>query len=50
MHLHEYQAQGLMKQYGINVPAGSSAETPEEAQKIAEALGTTKITNTSNDY
>lgn len=38
LHLHEYQAQGLMKQYGINVPAGSSAETPEEAQKIAEAL------------
>jgi succinyl-CoA synthetase beta subunit len=39
LHLHEYQSQGLMKEYGINVPAGSAAETPEEAQRIAEALG-----------
>lgn len=39
MHLHEFQSQSLMKQYGINVPAGSVATTPEEAERIAEALG-----------
>jgi len=40
LNVHEYQGQALMKQYGINVPAGSAATTPDEAEKIAEALHT----------
>jgi len=40
LHLHEYQSQNLLKQYGINVPQGSVASTPAEAEKIAESLGT----------
>jgi len=40
LNVHEYQSQALMKQYGINVPAGSAATTADEAEKIAEALHT----------
>ncbi|BAT71591.1 succinyl-CoA synthetase beta subunit [Thermosulfidibacter takaii ABI70S6] len=39
MKVHEYQAKELFKQYGIPVPRGKVAETPEEAKKIAEELG-----------
>ena len=39
MKVHEYQAKELFKQYGIPVPRGGVAETPEEAKKIAESLG-----------
>ncbi len=40
MKVHEYQAKEIFKQYGIPVPRGGVAETPEEAKKIAEELGT----------
>ncbi len=40
MKVHEYQAKEIFKQYGIPVPKGGVAETPEEAKKIAEELGT----------
>jgi len=40
LHVHEYQAQKMMKQFGINCPNGNVAETPAEAQKIAEVLHT----------
>ncbi len=43
LHLHEYQSQSLLKQCGVNVPAGSVASTPEEAEKIAEFLGNSAI-------
>jgi len=39
LNIHEYQAQKLMKGFGIDVPKGNVAETPEEAEKIAEVLG-----------
>ena len=39
MKVHEYQAKELFRQYGIPVPRGKVAETPEEAKKIAEELG-----------
>ncbi len=39
MKVHEYQAKELFKQYGIPVPRGRVAETPEEAKKVAEELG-----------
>lgn len=38
MHIHEYQAKALFRAFGIPVPAGGSAETPEEAVRQAEKL------------
>ncbi|HHS12207.1 MAG TPA: ADP-forming succinate--CoA ligase subunit beta [bacterium] len=40
MKIHEGQAKALLKDYGIPVPGGRMAETPEEAQKAAAELGT----------
>jgi len=39
MKLHEYQAKALMKQYGIPVPNGGVATSPEEVGALAEQLG-----------
>lgn len=39
MDIHEYQAKQLLKDYGISVPEGGVATTPEEAFKVAEILG-----------
>jgi succinyl-CoA synthetase beta subunit len=39
MKLHEYQAKELLARYGVPVPKGSVARTPEEAQAAAEAAG-----------
>jgi succinyl-CoA synthetase beta subunit len=39
MNFHEYQAKELFAQYGIPVPAGKVASTPEEAADAARALG-----------
>ena len=39
MKIHEYQAKEILKSYGIPVPKGGVAETPEEARKVAEGIG-----------
>ncbi len=39
MNLHEYQSKGLFADYGIPVPNGVAAETPEAAVKAAQQLG-----------
>jgi succinyl-CoA synthetase beta subunit len=39
MNFHEYQAKELFAEYGIPVPAGRIARTPEEAAEAATALG-----------
>ncbi|MEW5937408.1 MAG: ADP-forming succinate--CoA ligase subunit beta [Candidatus Thermoplasmatota archaeon] len=39
MKIHEHQAKGLLRKYGIPVPDGEVARTPEEARRIAERLG-----------
>ncbi len=39
MNLHEYQAKDVFRNYGIAVPAGRVAASPEEAVQAAEALG-----------
>jgi succinyl-CoA synthetase beta subunit len=39
MNIHEYQAKSLLKKYGVAVPRGSVAYTPEEARKVAQELG-----------
>ncbi|HZH26623.1 MAG TPA: ADP-forming succinate--CoA ligase subunit beta [Azospirillaceae bacterium] len=39
MNIHEYQAKGLLKQYGVTVPRGGVAYTPAEAVSVAKELG-----------
>ena len=39
MKIHEYQAKALFKKYGVPIPEGQVAFTPEEAVSIAEGLG-----------
>lgn len=38
MKIHEYQAKGILKKYGVTVPRGSVAGTREEAETIAKDL------------
>lgn len=39
MNLHEYQAKELLKKYGLPVPMGILATSPEEAAKIFDQYG-----------
>ncbi|MCV6638574.1 ADP-forming succinate--CoA ligase subunit beta [Candidatus Albibeggiatoa sp. nov. NOAA] len=39
MNIHEYQAKKLFADYGIPVPAGHHASSPEEAKQQAQLLG-----------
>ena len=39
MNLHEYQSKKVLADYGVPVPAGQVAATPEEAVAAAAALG-----------
>ena len=38
MKIHEYQAKELLGSYGVPVPTGAVAETPEAAGEAARAL------------
>ncbi len=38
MNIHEYQAKVILKKYGVPVPNGKVAYTPEEAEKAAQEL------------
>jgi succinyl-CoA synthetase beta subunit len=38
MNIHEYQAKSLLAKYGVPVPKGGAAYTPEEAQEVAQTL------------
>jgi succinyl-CoA synthetase beta subunit len=40
MKIHEYQGKALLKDYGVPVPRGIVARTPEEAEAAARELGT----------
>ena len=40
MKIHEYQGKALLKDYGVPVPRGIVARTPEEAEAAAKELGT----------
>ncbi len=40
MNIHEYQAKQVLKGFGITVPRGGVAFTPDEAVKVANALRT----------
>jgi succinyl-CoA synthetase beta subunit len=39
MNIHEYQAKALLSNYGVAVPRGGEAFTPDEAVKAAQDLG-----------
>ncbi|HVS60926.1 MAG TPA: ADP-forming succinate--CoA ligase subunit beta [Gemmatimonadaceae bacterium] len=43
MNIHEYQAKDIFRKYGIPIPPGDVAITPEEAEAIARKLGTTVV-------
>ena len=38
MKIHEYQAKGILRKYGVTVPRGSMAATREEAEAVAKDL------------
>jgi succinyl-CoA synthetase beta subunit len=40
MKIHEYQGKALLKTYGVPVPRGIVARTPDEAEAAAKELGT----------
>ena len=40
MKLHEYQSKRILAKYGVPIPRGDVATTPEEARTIATRLGT----------
>jgi succinyl-CoA synthetase beta subunit len=40
MKIHEYRGKELLKNYGVPVPRGIVARTPEEAESAAKELGT----------
>ncbi|HEY2847624.1 MAG TPA: ATP-grasp domain-containing protein, partial [Pyrinomonadaceae bacterium] len=40
MKIHEYQGKTILKEYGVPVPRGIVARTPDEAEAAARELGT----------
>ena len=45
MNLHEYQSKSILKKYGVQVPEGMVAFTPEEAVQAARTLQETTGTD-----
>jgi succinyl-CoA synthetase beta subunit len=43
VNIHEYQAKEIFRKYGIPIPPGEVAATPEEAESIARRFGTTVV-------
>lgn len=43
MNIHEYQAKEIFRKYGIPIPPGEVASTPEQAEAIARKFGTTVV-------
>ncbi|HOI44831.1 MAG TPA: ADP-forming succinate--CoA ligase subunit beta [Candidatus Aminicenantes bacterium] len=39
MKIHEYQAKRILGTYGVRIPRGDIAETPEAARAVAEGIG-----------
>jgi len=40
MNIHEYQGKQILKQFGVNVPSGGVAHTPQEAHEAARNIQT----------
>src|SRR6266513_5632678 len=43
MKIHEYQAKGLLKKFGVPVPRGIVAHSPEEAYQAAQELACSPV-------
>jgi len=43
MKLHEFYSKKIFSEYGIPIPKGEVAETPQEAERIAKELGGTVV-------
>jgi succinyl-CoA synthetase beta subunit len=43
VNIHEYQAKEVFRKYGIPIPPGEVASTPEQAEAIARKFGTTVV-------
>ncbi|MCL5005790.1 MAG: ADP-forming succinate--CoA ligase subunit beta [Acidobacteria bacterium] len=43
MKIHEYQAKQILARFGVTVPRGEVAYTPEEAREVANRLGGTVV-------
>ena len=43
MNIHEYQAKELLRGYGVPIPSGDVATTPDEAEAIARRIGRTVV-------
>ena len=43
MNIHEYQAKEIFRKYGVPIPPGEVATTPEEAESIARKFGSTVV-------
>mgnify|MGYP001136467880 CR=1 FL=1 len=39
MRIHEYQAKRLLSEFGVPMPKGRLASTPEQAREAAERIG-----------
>ncbi len=39
MKIHEYQAKQILAKYGVQIPRGEVAETPDKAAEIAQKIG-----------
>ncbi|KAK9710116.1 succinate--CoA ligase beta chain [Basidiobolus ranarum] len=40
LSIHEYLSMGLLKQYGVKIPKGEVAKTPQQAYEVAQRLAT----------
>jgi succinyl-CoA synthetase beta subunit len=40
MNIHEYQGKQILKQFGVSVPSGAVASTPDNAEQIARKIKT----------
>jgi succinyl-CoA synthetase beta subunit len=43
VNIHEYQAKEIFRKYGIPIPPGEVASTPDQAEAIARKFGTTVV-------
>jgi succinyl-CoA synthetase beta subunit len=43
VNVHEYQAKALLREFGVDVPDGELATTPEEAEAAARRIGGTVV-------
>ena len=43
MNIHEYQGKEILRKYGVAVPNGKVAFSPDEAVKVAKAVSYTHL-------